>query len=152
MRKICMQILICMLLPVLLIGCSNGKGKNEIDKAKEVNNLKINPEKAVYTDKRNSMDNKKVKKVVEVTFTIQNTGDKEIGIGAGDFSLFDEEGKNLELYGYPDNFGDVINPGKELKGKGYYKMEEEKPSKLVFENPDGNKKIEWEIGEVKYEK
>ncbi|MGR6001539.1 hypothetical protein ACT7C7_27745 [Bacillus cereus] len=93
MRKICMQILICMLLPVLLIGCSNGKGKNEIDKAKEVNNLKINPEKAVYTDKRNSMDNKKVKKVVEVTFTIQNTGDKEIGIGAGDFSLFDEEGK-----------------------------------------------------------
>ncbi|MDM5465100.1 hypothetical protein BWGOE3_52370 [Bacillus mycoides] len=152
MKRICIMILVCMLVPMLLIGCSGQKSKDEIGKAKEVNKLRINPEKVMYTDKRNSTDDKKVKKVVEIIFSVKNEGKKELGIGAGDFSVFDAEGNNLELYGYPDNFGDVVSPGKELKGKAYYKVEGKEPRKLVFENPDGNKKIEWEIAEVRYEK
>ena len=152
MKRICTIILVCILVPILLIGCSGRESKDEIGEAKEVNKLKINPEKVIYTDKRNSTDDKKVKKVVEITFDVKNEGGTELGIGAGDFSVFDAEGNNLELYGYPDNFGDVVSPGKELKGKAYYKVEGKEPCKLVFENPDGNKKIEWGIAEVKYKK
>ncbi|PFI43444.1 hypothetical protein COK06_00015 [Bacillus cereus] len=112
MKRMCTTILMCILVPtILLIGCSSNKEKNEAGTSKEINNLKINPEQVVYTDKCNKTDNTKIKKVAEVTFYVKNTGEKELGIGAGDFSMFDEEGNNLELYGYPDNFGDVVASG-----------------------------------------
>ncbi|CAM4104550.1 DUF4352 domain-containing protein [Listeria booriae] len=128
--------------------------KSEVNQVKTINDMamKITSDDIVKDDTL-----KKDQSLLAVHFDIKNNGKVDNGVGAGDFYVKDANGKKYLMTGHEDNFGDVIKPGKELKGIGYYAIPKDaKNLTMVYDKAvdtsKNEKTLEWYIGTPKQAK
>lgn len=117
---------------------------DDVGKTRTANDLEIT---LTNIEMKDSNDNKK--EMAKIDFSIKNTGKEESGAGAGDFVIKTKDGKKHQVYGLnANNFGDVIQSGKTLKGSGYYEIPAGKKEFTVLYEPFTEiamDKIEWAI-------
>ncbi|KGL41291.1 hypothetical protein BMT55_03565 [Listeria newyorkensis] len=117
---------------------------DDVGKTRTANDLEIT---LTNIEMKDSNDNKK--EMAKIDFSIKNTGKEESGAGAGDFVIKTKDGKKHQVYGLnANNFGDVIQSGKTLKGSGYYEIPAGQKEFTVLYEPFTEMaidKIEWAI-------
>ncbi|MHC5280125.1 DUF5067 domain-containing protein [Listeria kieliensis] len=118
--------------------------KNEVNKKVETADgfdIEVTGVKTSFgqsTDKKN---------MLEVSFEIKNTSDKDsLGRSAFDFLVEGDNGKTYEAYSMEArNFGDAIPAGKTLKGTGYYEIPASVKAVTVYYAPQGKKMAQWQL-------
>ncbi|EOQ11108.1 DUF4352 domain-containing protein [Bacillus cereus] len=125
------------------------KVTSDVGATRDVDGVVITLQEAGYTKQRNTVDQDQPKQVVRLQFHIKNTTAEEIGVGSGNFIVYDAENQPLDVYGFDDSFGDVIHTGNELTGPAYFKVNENKPYKVVYMDMDEKIKGEWKIENLK---
>lgn len=128
---------VLVLVASLLIGCSakvkkESKNDNDIGMTQRMNKMDMTLNQVVTTNNQSKEANQ-VMLVVEMSF--KNTSKESIPVGANDFKIRDQDGEIYEIYGLePDNFGEVVEPGKELAGAAYYELPKNtKKAVLVYQ-------------------
>lgn len=130
---------VCLLLLMFaLIGCKNSETNSFEFESKSNNLISIQPiEIEAYTE-RDPMEINPPKNVSRVKIKIKNLTDYDIGVGSLDFKGLNEEGNEVDLYGYADNLGTILDKNSEIIGYLYY-----------IEKVDGIKYLEYTSTELK---
>lgn len=139
------------MLMVVLVGCgSNGKsaGKTakelglDVTKKTETFSVKLTSAKIVENELNTDVNNVTLELGVEA----KNISKEEAGIGTGDFTIKAEDGKTYTYTGSEKNFGDVIKPEGDLKGKGYYSIPKNSKKVVVIYKPhQSTEQLKWDI-------
>ncbi|WP_254865193.1 DUF4352 domain-containing protein [Bacillus cereus] len=123
------------------------KEQGEVGKLQHIYPLDLTLKEVTFTSDRNHVEGQQHSKVVRIQIKVKNIGKEDVGIGSGNFMLYDEHGKVYASYGHDQNFGDVLAPEKELKGYAYFTVSEGKPTKVMYQNLEG-KTVEWKIEKI----
>ncbi|PEO38857.1 DUF4352 domain-containing protein [Bacillus wiedmannii] len=119
--------------------------KTELNTAKktETVELKINSAKIVENNLNTDVNHV----TLELDVEAKNLSQNPISVGTGDFIVKAADGKEYKFTGNENNFGDEIEPGKTLKGKGYYSIPEKEQDVLVIYKPyQSTDQLKWDIG------
>ncbi|MGG4155014.1 DUF4352 domain-containing protein [Peribacillus muralis] len=132
-------------LMVMVSACTTEKNDEKTDLNKTIRSNKID---MVVTDLvvSNSQSEKKDTIMLEVEMEFKNNSKSDYGIGAHDFKVKDQDGKIHDVYGMePDNFGDVLPPGKSMKGTGYYEVPKNTKNVSFIYQPKEESLAEWKL-------
>ncbi|WP_314059275.1 DUF4352 domain-containing protein [uncultured Vagococcus sp.] len=130
----------------LLIGCSAkvkkaSKNDKDIGMTQRINKMDMTLNQVVTTNNQ-SKDTTQVMLVAEMSF--KNTSKESIPVGANDFKIRDQDGEIYEIYGLePDNFGEVVEPGKELTGAAYYELPKDTKNAVLVYQIESEPLGEW---------
>lgn len=114
MKKIIISILAVALL--LTTGCSIKKNQGDLGEKRVANTFEITPKKISSSALEGE------NQLITIDIEITNNDKGPLGIGAGDFFIRDEKGKETNIYGQRENFGEELGKGKTLTGKAYFKV------------------------------
>lgn len=145
---------------LMIAGCNNkvketnksvDKKTTEINVAKKTTDFSITLTKAKIVDNELNTDPNHV--TLELSVEAENISKEDVGIGSGDITIRNENGETFKFTGNENNFGDVVEPGKTLKGKGYYSIPENSKNLVVIYKPyKSTEQLKWSIGTPKKEK
>ncbi|WP_239257186.1 DUF4352 domain-containing protein [Listeria ilorinensis] len=135
---------------LLTAACSDDSSKAKKDKVttnkeevtyktKTVNNIdmKINQIKTTESTKEKI-------NMVSIEMTFVNNDNSTVGVGAADFKIKSGD-KTYTVYPQGNNFGDEIEPSKELTGKAFFELPETiKKGTLVYA-PSEDELASWSI-------
>lgn len=132
---------------VSLFAMMSGCGKtvsDDIGKTRVANNLEI-----TLADIQLKISNNDKKQMIQLDFTVKNTGKEKAGAGAGDFVIQTKDGKKHEMYSLnANNFGDEIAAGKILKGAGFYEIPANQKEVTVLYEPysqETTDNVKWTV-------
>ncbi|AQY51822.1 lipoprotein [Listeria weihenstephanensis FSL R9-0317] len=118
MKKTIMAILVTLLIVTTLVGCNGKKEDTDLNKALGNKEVTVTPTKV--TREKATSDRKEILKVV---VKVKNNAKKPMGIGAGNFTLKDDNGKNYEMYGLKtDSLGQELAAGGTVSGNVYFEI------------------------------
>lgn len=144
MKKL-MSVIGLMVLMVTLAACSPKKeasGKDDVGVTMRLNKMDMTLDNIVTT---NASSDNKDKKMIILEFSLKNTSKTEQPIGANDFKVIDNK-KEYEIYGLEsDNFGQVLESGKELTGKAYFEVPESLEKATIAFKPENKVLGEWDL-------
>ncbi|EUJ18727.1 hypothetical protein PGRAN_15367 [Listeria grandensis FSL F6-0971] len=116
MKKIIKIILVALLMSIALTGCN--KEESDLNKALGTKEMTVTPTK--ITREKAASDRKSI---VKVEVKVENNTTKAIGIGAGNFTLKDEDNKVYEIYGMKaDSLGQEVKAKEETTGYIYFEI------------------------------
>ncbi|MBC1797588.1 DUF4352 domain-containing protein [Listeria booriae] len=116
MKKILTAISIATLLGLALAGC--GKEDTDINKALGSEEMTVTPTK--ITREKAATDRKNI---LKIAVKVKNNSKTEIGIGAGNFRIKDDNRKVYDSYGMKkDSLGQVVAPGETITGNIYFEV------------------------------
>ncbi|MBC1332629.1 DUF4352 domain-containing protein [Listeria booriae] len=116
MKKILTAISIATLLGLALAGC--GKEDTDINKALGSEEMTVTPTKV--TREKAATDRKNI---LKIAVKVKNNSKTEIGIGAGNFRIKDDNRKVYDSYGMKkDSLGQVVAPGETITGNIYFEV------------------------------
>lgn len=114
MKKILTAISVAVLLTLTLAAC--GKEDTDINKALGSEEMTVTPTK--ITREKAATDRKTI---LKITVKVKNNAKTEIGIGAGNFRIKDDNRKVYDSYGMKeDSLGQVVAPGETITGNIYF--------------------------------
>ncbi|KWW16567.1 hypothetical protein AS888_24385 [Peribacillus simplex] len=114
--------------------------KKETGQEKTVSGVSIEIEKALKL----KHPDKKDKQVLQIQLKATNKTAEERHVDAFEMSVWNQDNKKLKIYP-GDNLGTKLEPGKSVKGNGYYVLEGKGPFRVEYENTDTKEKQEWLI-------
>ncbi|MBC1212070.1 DUF4352 domain-containing protein [Listeria booriae] len=118
MKKTLIAIFASLVLITALAGCGTKQDDTDLNKALGNKEITVTPTKV--TREKATSDRKAILKVV---VQVKNNSKKAIGIGAGNFNLKDDDGKNYDNYGLKaDSLGQELEAGKTVTGNIYYEI------------------------------
>lgn len=135
MKKVIISILAISVL--FIAGCSTKAYKGDLNEKRTANTFEITPKELLSSPLGG--DNQLVTIEIEVT----NKDKGPLGIGAGDFFIRDEKGNKTKIYGQRENFGEVIEKGKSIKGKAYFKVPNSDSTFTLVYQPYETIDAEW---------
>lgn len=135
MKKVIISILAISVL--FIAGCSTKADKGDLNEKRTANTFEITPKELLSSPL--GEDNQLVTIEIEVT----NKDKGPLGIGAGDFFIRDEKGNKTKIYGQRENFGEVIEKGKSIKGKAYFKVPNSYSTFTLVYQPYETMDAEW---------
>ncbi|MBC2100059.1 DUF4352 domain-containing protein [Listeria booriae] len=116
MKKILTAISIAALFGLALAGC--GKEDTDINKALGSEEMTVTPTKV--TREKAATDRKNI---LKIAVKVKNNSKTEIGIGAGNFRIKDDNRKVYDSYGMKkDSLGQVVAPGETITGNIYFEV------------------------------
>ncbi|MBC2265012.1 DUF4352 domain-containing protein [Listeria booriae] len=116
MKKILTAISIAALFGLALAGC--GKEDTDINKALGSEEMTVTPTK--ITREKAATDRKNI---LKIAVKVKNNSKTEIGIGAGNFRIKDDNRKVYDSYGMKkDSLGQVVAPGETITGNIYFEV------------------------------
>ncbi|WP_171002403.1 DUF4352 domain-containing protein [Listeria newyorkensis] len=114
MKKILTAISVAVLLTLILAAC--GKEDTDLNKALGSEEMTVTPAK--ITREKAATDRKTI---LKITVKVKNNSKTEIGIGAGNFRIKDDNRKVYDSYGMKeDSLGQVVAPGETITGNIYF--------------------------------
>ncbi len=114
MRKVGLILSLALLL-LGLMACGNKNTETTKLKQQKTASWQITPTKIVLQD-----SSEKGKKELVISYKVKNISKKEQGIVAADFFLTDNDEHYFYAKGSLKNINEVVKPGEEKEGKGYY--------------------------------
>ncbi|KGL37335.1 DUF4352 domain-containing protein [Listeria sp. SHR_NRA_18] len=142
-RNWLMVFLLSIVVAVAISGCGK-TASDDVGKTRVANNLEMTLE---GTQLKISNDDKK--QMLQLDFSVKNTGKEKAGAGAGDFKIQTKDGKKHAMYGLnANNFGDEIAAGKTLKGSGFYEIPADQKEVTVLYEPysqEATDHVKWTV-------
>ncbi|WP_163654777.1 DUF4352 domain-containing protein [Listeria sp. PSOL-1] len=139
MKKICYIVSLLMLLFGLTACSDNAKPKEQKLTTKKTASWQITPTKVAIQD-----SDQKNKKRLVVSYKVKNISKKEQGIVAADFFLSDNDEHYFYAEGNLKNINEVLKPGEEKEGKGYYIISDKlKEAELIYSPINSTEKAVW---------
>ncbi len=146
MKALKINLSIVLLIAALILsacGMEKNVEKSDINKTIRSNKVDMIVTNLVVS---NSQSEKKDMIMLEVEMEFKNKSKSDYGVGAHDFKVKDQDGKVHEAYGMePDNFGDVLSPGKSMKGTGYYEIPKNTKNVTFIYQPKKDSLAEWKL-------
>lgn len=147
MKKIFGSILIIFLI-CLFTACSASKDKkvDDINKMKTSESFEITLTSVKLVENNLNTDVKH--DTLELGVKAKNISKKDADIGTGDFYILGQKNKKYTFTGNESNFGNVVKPGKELAGKGYYSIPESARGDdmvVIYKPFKSTEQIKWSI-------
>lgn len=120
-----------------IVGCSTKEAKSDFNETRIANTFEITLKE--LSSSPLGKDNQLLTLEIEIT----NKDKGPLGIGAGDFFIRDEKGNKTKIYGQRENFGEVIEKGKSIKGKAYFKVPNSYSTFTLVYQPYETMDAEW---------
>ncbi|PJN90312.1 hypothetical protein CVN76_11235 [Bacillus sp. mrc49] len=140
-----LSIIFIIALMFILSACAMDKNDENSDINKTIRSNKIDMivKNLVVS---NSQSGKKDTMMLEVEMEFKNNSKSDYGVGAHDYKVKDKDGEIYIAYAMePDNFGDVISPGKSMKGTGYYEIPKNTKNVSFIYQPKKESLAEWNL-------
>ncbi|WP_439443604.1 DUF4352 domain-containing protein [Listeria aquatica] len=137
MKKIGLIVSLMFML-VILIACGGHTQSKNIE-SKKTKSWEITP-----TEIEVKESSKKGKKELVISYKAKNISKKEQGIVAADFFLSDNDEHYFYAKGSLKNINEVVKPGKEVEGKGYYIISKDlKKADLIYSPVNTKERATW---------
>ncbi|WP_088816285.1 MULTISPECIES: DUF4352 domain-containing protein [Listeria] len=121
-----------------LMACGNNAETTKLEQRKTAS-WQITPTKIVQQD-----SSEKGKKELVISYKVKNISKKEQGIVAADFFLTDNDEHYFYAKGSLKNINEVVKPGDEKEGKGYYIIPKDlKKADLIYSPINSEEKTTW---------
>lgn len=82
---------------------------------------------------------------VELVFDIKNNNKTEQGVGANDYRIKDDKGKEYRIDGARANFGDAIKPNQILTGSAFFVLPKAVKNFTLVYQPADKVEAEWKL-------
>ncbi|CAD5902610.1 conserved hypothetical protein [Carnobacterium maltaromaticum] len=141
------------LISLLTVFCifiiSYGKHSTKINdnspyEIKQINGLTLKIKKIIELPKTKETEHK----LLKITIEGSNTSPNPQSFDAMQVTVKNSANKSLDIYP-SDSFGEMLGSGKTAEGEVFFSIEGKVlPAKVLYENPDTQEKIEWEIKSI----
>ncbi|RDW99447.1 DUF4352 domain-containing protein [Listeria kieliensis] len=132
--------LIISLMLILFISVACG----EQTQSKDIENKKTKSWEILPTKIEVKKSSEKGKKELVISYKAKNISKKEQGIVAADFFLSDNDEHYFYAKGSLKNINEVVRPGKEVRGKGYYIIADDlKKADLTYSPVNTTERVVW---------
>ncbi len=137
MKKIGLIVGLILLL-FTLVACGDHTKSKDIE-SKKTKSWEITP-----TRMELKKSSKQGKKELVISFKAKNISEKEQGIVAADFFLFDNDENYFYAKGSLKNINEVVKPGEKVEGKGYYIISDNlKKANLTYSPVNTKEQVTW---------